>query len=196
MENKLSSKNCLQCGNLFSDYISNRRKFCTKTCFYKYPKSLAVRSSWLSSIRNSKISESKRGERNPMFGKGERQIGEKNHSWRGGISKDKKYRKIYYKLWKKSNKEKRNFSNNQYEVRKKSASGSHTLNEWLALKIKYGFMCLCCKKIEPEIKLTEDHIIPLSRGGANDIMNIQPLCISCNSRKHINIIDYTKSLLT
>jgi 5-methylcytosine-specific restriction endonuclease McrA len=38
--------------------------------------------------------------------------------------------------------------------------------------------------------LTEDHVVPLSLGGSNDIDNIQPLCKSCNSSKRGRHIDY------
>mgnify|MGYP001580234198 CR=1 FL=1 len=189
-QNRFISGNCLQCNEQFSDYVSNQRKFCTKKCFYKYPRSLAVQLSWKSPLRNKKISESKKGGKNPMFGKGERQIGELNHSWKGGVSKDKEYRKMYRQSWKENNRDRARILYKRYEARKKGAIGSHTLEEWLVLKIKYGFMCLCCKRTEPEIKLTEDHIIPLSKGGSDDIGNIQPLCGSCNSRKSVNIINY------
>lgn len=65
-----------------------------------------------------------------------------------------------------------------------------TQKEWVELCTHYEFVCLCCGRREPEIKLTADHVIPLSKGGTNFIENIQPLCQSCNSSKHRAIIDY------
>jgi len=80
-------------------------------------------------------------------------------------------------------------------ARKHGAQGNHTFVEWEALKMRYRYMCLCCKRSEPEIKLTEDHIIPLSKGGSDNIENIQPLCGSCNSKKYVGTEDFTKQVL-
>ena len=98
------------------------------------------------------------------------------------------------------NNEKRHEWRRNYRARKVSNGGKHTLEQWKELKIKYNFTCVGCGKQEPEIKLTEDHIVPLSRFiewakknnpnyKANDIKNIQPLCQSCNSKKNNNL-DY------
>lgn len=63
-----------------------------------------------------------------------------------------------------------------------------TIYQWDELKKKHGYACIHCKKCEPEIKLTQDHIIPLSKGGRNIIENIQPLCRSCNCKKSNKIL--------
>lgn len=68
--------------------------------------------------------------------------------------------------------------------------GTITKEEWQWLKEFYNFTCLCCGRREPEIKLTLDHVLPLTMGGKNVIENAQPLCKSCNSSKHNKHIDY------
>ncbi len=71
-----------------------------------------------------------------------------------------------------------------------TAQGFHSEDEWETLKAQYGYRCPSCLKSEPAINLTKDHIIPLVKGGSHFIENIQPLCQSCNSRKHTMIIKY------
>lgn len=94
----------------------------------------------------------------------------------------------YVRLWRKANPLRNSISKKAYKARKKGAVGSHTWEEWNELIQFYGYICLCCKKTG-EI-LTEDHIIPLSKGGSDYIENIQPLCRGCNSRKQTKTISY------
>lgn len=76
-------------------------------------------------------------------------------------------------------------------MRKLSIEGAiHTEGEWELLKQQYNFICPSCGKSEPDIKLTKDHIIPISRGGSDRIENIQPLCQRCNSHKFTKAIKY------
>lgn len=98
--------------------------------------------------------------------------GSEHHRWKGGYENH---------LW----------HARQRIVRKLNNGGFHTLGEWETLKAQYNWTCPGCGKHEPEIKLTEDHIIPLSKGGSDNIENIQPLCKSCNSRKKDKTIKYS-----
>ncbi len=106
---------------------------------------------------------------------GESKKGEKNYSWKGGVTQNKDY-----VSWLK----------NRHYLRKKNAKGLHTFSEWELLRKQYGFICPSCRRKEPEIKLTEDHVIPLSKGGSDFIENIQPLCLYCNIKKHTKVIKY------
>lgn len=51
-------------------------------------------------------------------------------------------------------------------------------------------VCIYCKA---ETETTFDHVIPLSRGGADDISNQVPACLSCNSSKsNSDVIQWCK----
>ena len=96
------------------------------------------------------------------------------------------------KQWIKNNPEKRAEQQRNRRALKRGNGGKITAVEWEALKKKYDYTCLCCKRKEPEIILTLDHVIPLKLGGQNIIDNAQPLCFSCNSSKQARYIDYRK----
>lgn len=75
-------------------------------------------------------------------------------------------------------------------AREKGSGEKITEQEINEMKKKYNYTCLRCGLREPEIKLTHDHVLPLSKGGKNTIENSQPLCKSCNSIKGAKHIDY------
>ena len=72
-------------------------------------------------------------------------------------------------------------------ARKASAIGNFSAKEFQALCERTGNKCLCCGSLGP---LQADHVIPLSRGGRNDLSNIQPLCGPCNNQKFTKTTDY------
>lgn len=43
--------------------------------------------------------------------------------------------------------------------------------------------CHYCKAVAPGIKMTVDHVIPMSAGGDHDLPNLVVCCLSCNSSK-------------
>lgn len=63
-------------------------------------------------------------------------------------------------------------------------------NCYLPLKVrkvilkKYKFTCQNCRSKE---NLTIDHIIPVSKGGSDNLNNLTILCKSCNSKKGAKI---------
>lgn len=89
--------------------------------------------------------------------------------------------------WAKANRDKRRIIDHRRRARKMQAQGTFTTEDERRLYEICNHRCLCCGATED---LTIDHIIPLSRGGANSFENCQVLCRSCNSRKRTKIIDY------
>lgn len=105
----------------------------------------------------------------------------------------REHRNAYMKRWRIVNRGTEKYKalnrakSRRYWNRKRALVGDYSHAEWQALCAKYNFRCACCGEQKP---LTVDHVVPLSKGGANLIENLQPLCQSCNSRKRDRVIDY------
>lgn len=80
-----------------------------------------------------------------------------------------------------ANPEKKRHLENRRRARKAGNGGSHTLQERRAKFAECGNRCAYCHAEKP---LTVDHLVPLARGGTDDISNIVPACRSCNSKKN------------
>lgn len=116
-----------------------------------------------------------------------REIGRKSRE------KHAEERNAYQREYGKANRDKLTLYTNTRRARKLEAEGSHSDEEWQELKAFYNFKCLCCGQQEPNVKLTRDHVIPLTQGGSDSIDNVQPLCARCNSKKNNKHIDYRKT---
>jgi len=202
---------CVICKKVFviSKCYLGRKKYCSNYCRYK-----GIAGISLSKEHKIKISEALKGKiksvetrkRLSISNTGKHLSNEtkeklRNHfsgsgsnTWKGGISKRKNYKIEKNKEWRNKNKDLISFYVNKRRVFLKNNGGFHTIKDWKNLKLQYNLTCLDCKKQEPKIKLSIDHIIPISKGGSDNIENIQPLCRSCNSKKGIKILDLRREV--
>jgi len=84
--------------------------------------------------------------------------------------------------WRKANPESVKASKNRNRAKRRTAPGSHTAAEIRLLFDRQRGCCAVCRGALPK-DYHEDHIVPLSKGGSNDILNIQLLCGHCNRKK-------------
>ena len=172
---------CQQCGKKYfvRPCLVDVSKYCSRKCKNEAQKRILL------------------GKNNPNWKGGERTFNYKEWhrkqavKWRKeNPEKVNAVNRKYYRKWAPKNRERlrQKYRLRHYKV--KNAPGSHTLGEWELLKKQYDYTCPACGRKEPEIKLTEDHIIPITRGGSSNIENIQPLCRSCNCSKHTNVKRY------
>jgi 5-methylcytosine-specific restriction endonuclease McrA len=74
---------------------------------------------------------------------------------------------------------------NAYHKRKARLTGNGatlTRSQWKSIIDWFANLCAYCG-IECE-RLTQDHVIPISRGGTHDAQNVVPACRHCNARKY------------
>lgn len=87
--------------------------------------------------------------------------------------------------WRQENPEKARVA--EHKRRANKAKVPQIPYDFKAIRAHYGNICLRCKRPKD---LTIDHVLPISRGGADTSENIQPLCQSCNSAKGVHATDY------
>lgn len=119
-----------------------------------------------------------------------------NHrNFKHGLSNTIEYKKRIKKEWINLHRDYVNYTNAIRRALVRNSNGTFSYEDWIYIKRKSNFTCQMCGKKEPDIKLTIDHIIPLSKGGNNDVTNIQPLCKFCNGSKGNKVILQIKNKL-
>lgn len=72
-------------------------------------------------------------------------------------------------------------------ARKAETSNTLTTKEWQETKLYFENTCAYCGRRYQ--RLSQDHFIPLSKGGGYDKDNIIPACRQCNSSKHNSLFE-------
>lgn len=68
-----------------------------------------------------------------------------------------------------------------------AGEASLTAEQWREILKSFNHRCAYCgERLE---KLTQDHVIPLAKGGSHTADNVVPACQSCNSKKGVKIYD-------
>lgn len=67
-------------------------------------------------------------------------------------------------------------------------------NKWLWLKTD-GHCAYCGAPFASFAEMTDDHIVPRSRGGSHDRLNRVPCCKPCNSSKGARPVSYLRDVL-
>ena len=89
--------------------------------------------------------------------------------------------------WRQENPDKvREYKRNR-RARKRGNGGRVTANEWESVLDRFNGKCAKCGSAE---NIHMDHVVPLAKGGRHSVDNVQPLCATCNMRKHTKTEDY------
>ena len=98
--------------------------------------------------------------------------------------------------WESNNKERMKEHQVMYAQRSRSKKLElrtvFTRDDWYCCKAYFGRKCAYCGKESKH--LTQDHFIPIQKGGEYSLINIVPACMSCNASKGDKDFDewYTK----
>ena len=104
------------------------------------------------------------------------------------VARRKAYKQAHrehIKLWMRAYKRRRPELTQMESQRRRAllaeVESSLTAQQWSAIKAAYGHRCAYCGR--SGIKLTQDHVVPLSKRGPHSAANVVPACGPCNYRK-------------
>jgi len=101
----------------------------------------------------------------------------KHKRWR---DENKKHLSNYSSQWYKDNQDARLVRGSRRRGMVSRAKGKFTKQQWQARLEYHGHQCRYCRRTGP---MQIEHMIPLSRGGANFPSNLVPACKGCNTKK-------------
>lgn len=84
------------------------------------------------------------------------------------------------KQYKQDNRDKFNIYTQKRRALQRGLSATLTVRQWEDVKLHFDNKCCYCGK---ELPLTQEHFVPVKKGGEYTINNIIPSCMSCNLRK-------------
>jgi len=89
------------------------------------------------------------------------------------------------KLWKNKNPDSLRLQEQVRRFRKRGSATDFRVGDWEDTLFIFDYRCAYCGRTG--IKLTQDHVIPLARGGGHTISNVVPACHRCNCAKHTRL---------
>jgi 5-methylcytosine-specific restriction endonuclease McrA len=128
-------------------------------------------------------------ERRPIVDKKYYATHKKEHAKRGAEwekrnpAKAREMRRRACRKYHAAHPERARINNSRRRATRLSVGGRHTLAEWIVLCWASAWRCAYCRCVLDEKSTIQEHRIPLSRGGTDNIENIAVSCAPCNYRK-------------
>ncbi len=116
----------------------------------------------------------------------------KDLPWRKCRSCVKAYKKVLQSRNPEGFREAHRAAKHRRRARLKGGGGSCSPAQWRLVLARFKNKCQLCGATQA---LTRDHIIPVSLGGSDDPMNLQPLCHPCNTAKGAKMVKPVQSFI-
>ena len=127
---------------------------------------------------NAANKEKRRASRKVYYEANRDALAKRNRLWR---ETHKEYERIRHRAWALAFPDMCRAHEARRRALKRGVLATLTALQWKAIKVAYKYRCAYCG-VKPK-KLTQDHVIPLARGGHHTASNVVPACLPCNLQK-------------